>query len=207
MAKRAIVFSAHPDDFEIGCSGTCKKLQNQGYEIVSIVTVRPSEETNSNRSKSIVQKELTKSYDISGFRLRVFNTPLHDNGRPNLTVDNNTITQLSQLMEDCKIAILPNPEDYHQDHSNTFKLAYPLVKNVKQVWYMHSWPYCLHYKNTPNLYIDISNQWNFKQRLLNCYNSYITPEHVKQIKTVNQYCGLHSGAELAEAFTIVHHYD
>ena len=207
MAKRVIVFSAHPDDLEIGCSGTCKKLQSQGYEIVSIVTVRPSEEININRSKQIVHRELEKSYDASNFRLKVFNTALHNNGRPNLNVDNNTITQLSHLMEDCEIAILPNPNDYHQDHSNTYKIAYPLVKNVKQVWYMHSWPYCLHYTSTPNLYIDITNYWYFKQKLLNCYSSYIMPEDVNKIKKTNQYAGLPAGVELAEAFTIVHRYD
>jgi len=208
MAKRVLVFTAHPDDFEIGCSGTCKKLQTQGYEIVSIVTVRPSAETNNNRSKEIVNGELTHSYNISKFRLKVFNTDLHSNGRPNLAVNNNTITSLSTLMEDCEIAILPNPEDYHQDHSNTYKLAYPLVKNVQQVWCMHSWPYCLHYtQSRPNLYVDITNQWQFKQSLLNCYTSYITDENIKQIKKVNQYAGLNPGVELAEAFTILHQYD
>jgi len=207
MAKRVLVFSAHPDDLEIGCSGTCKKLQSRGYEIVSIVTVRPSAEVNSNRNETVVCKELARSYDISGFRLKVFNTDLFDNGRPNLQVNNNTITSLSSLVEDCEIAILPNPNDYHQDHSNTYKLAYPLIRKVKQVWTMHSWPYCLHYQDYPNLHIDITDQWNFKQRLLNCYSSYITQDQIKNIKTVNQYSGLQSGVELAESFTIVHQYD
>ena len=61
MAKRALIFSPHPDDQEIGCSGTCKKLENQGYEIVSIITVRPSAEVNENRDKRIVTSEMTAS--------------------------------------------------------------------------------------------------------------------------------------------------
>ena len=202
---KVIVVSAHPDDMEIGCSGTLKRLKDQGAYVISIVTVQPSVEDNANRSKNTVQKELTDSYNISKFELRVFDTLLHHNGRPNLQADNITMTRLAALFEPCDIVILPNPEDYHQDHKNTYDLAFPLaLKYSKEIWTMHSWPYCYYYKtNSANLFYTINSHWDFKQSLLECYSSYLDPDNISQIKTTNNYWGNQCDAHIAEAFTIV----
>lgn len=205
---KVVVFSAHPDDLEIGCAGTLKRLQDQGADILSIITVKPSAEANTNRSKEIVASELQASYNLSKFRLKVFDTPLHVNGRPNLVCNNNVMTDLAMLVEDCDIAILPNPQDYHQDHKITYELAFPLVRNrATEIWCMESWPYCHYYKtNTTNLYYDISDVWEFKQELLKCYSSYIGDSQLSEIKTANAYAGHKNKAALAEAFTIINKY-
>lgn len=204
---KVLVVSAHPDDLEIGCGGTLKKLQEQGASITSIVMVRPSTEINSARNQTIVQQELNDSYSISGFKLQIFPTSLHENGRPNLVCDNQTMTVLDGYINNCDIAILPNPQDYHQDHLTTYRLAYPLVqKKAVQIWTMTSWPYCTHHQsNTANLYYDISNQWTFKEKLLNCYHSYLTTDRINQIRLVNQYQGVRNNMPVAEAFTVVKH--
>jgi LmbE family N-acetylglucosaminyl deacetylase len=115
------------------------------------------------------------------------------------------MTRLSALFEPCDIVILPNPEDYHQDHRITYELAFPLaLKHAKEIWTMHSWPYCYYYKtNSANLFYTIDSQWEFKQALLNCYQSYIDTEKINQIQTINNYLGNQCGANMAEAFTIV----
>jgi LmbE family N-acetylglucosaminyl deacetylase len=59
---KIVVVSAHPDDLEIGCSGTLKKYQDAGAEIISVITVKPSVETNSERNEDIVLDELKRSY-------------------------------------------------------------------------------------------------------------------------------------------------
>lgn len=204
---KVIVISPHPDDMEIGCSGTLKKLQEeQGAEIISIVTVRPSAETNVLRSASIVENELNDSYKLSKFELRILNTSLHPNGRPNLTVDNNTISALDQLMEDCDICILPSAQDYHQDHSNTFKLAYPLaIKHAKEIWTIAQWPYVMYQNQTHNITHDITRYWEFKKSLLNCYRSYIDDDKVRSIYNANQWFGIQHSS-IAEAFTLLHKY-
>ena len=58
---KVIVISAHPDDMELSCSGHLLKLQSQGADIVSVVTVKPSAEANPSRSKLIVEQELINS--------------------------------------------------------------------------------------------------------------------------------------------------
>jgi N-acetylglucosamine malate deacetylase 1 len=204
---KVLVISAHPDDLEIGCGGTLKKLQDQGASITSIVMVRPSAEVNNTRNQTIVQQELDASYTLSKFRLRVFSTNLHADGRPSLVCDNQTMTILDRYIDNCDIAILPNPQDYHQDHLTTYRLAYPLLqKKAVQIWTMTSWPYCTHHQtNTANLHYDISDQWLFKESLLNCYRSYLTPDRINQIQLVNQYQGVRNNMPMAEAFTVVKH--
>lgn len=205
---KIVTITAHPDDLEIGCSGTLKALHDKGAEIISIVTVAPSKEINPTRSKDIVQKELELSYSTSMFKLRVLDTPLHSNGRPNLVCDNNTISNLADLVDPCDIAIIHNPQDWHQDHRTSHDIAWPLVQKLaSEVWLLESWPYCTKYKtNTANLFFDISNHWQFKENLLHCYSSYLSIEDIKNIKLSNQWYGQRTNTELAEAFTIVQKY-
>jgi LmbE family N-acetylglucosaminyl deacetylase len=203
---KVLVVSAHPDDMEIACAGTLRRLQYQGAEIVSVVTVHPSAEANPRRSLAIVEQELADSYRASEFELRMLDTDLHPNGRPNLVANNITMTQLADLIEPCDIAIIPNPQDSHQDHRATYDLAYPLVKNTaKEIWLMHSYPYMLtHPTNSANLFYNISGDpWYFKQHLMSCYSSYIDDDYIERVRLVNQYTGLRANCELAEAFTII----
>ena len=203
---KIVVVSAHPDDLEIACSGTLKKYQEQGADIISVITVKPSEEVNPERNEDIVLEELKNSYTLSGFELRVLDTNLHPNGRPNLTCDNNTMDQLSELIDSCDLAIIPNPQDFHQDHRTTYELAFPLLqRRAKEVWCMESWPYSYQYKeNTANIYIGID--WQFKQNLLQCYNSYITEDRLRQIRNLSRVYGDKSGNPDAEAFTLQYKY-
>jgi LmbE family N-acetylglucosaminyl deacetylase len=202
---KVIVVSAHPDDMELSCSGHLLKLQSQGADIVSVVTVGPSAEENPNRSKLIVEQELTDSYNRSGFELRLFNTPLHSNGRPNLCVDNNTMTALSPLIETCDLAIIPNPEDYHQDHRATYNLALPLLlTRAREIWCMSSVPYCYYHKNTANVTSDIGDHWHTKKQLLECYSSYITANMIQKVQQSNQHWAGKINADYAEQFQCVH---
>jgi LmbE family N-acetylglucosaminyl deacetylase len=204
---KVLTITAHPDDLEIGCSGVLKKFKDIGADITSIITVKPSAEANPNRTQEIVNSELTASYEKSGFNLKILDTDLDpQTGRPNLICNNVTMTRLSELFDQADIAIIPNPEDFHQDHKATYNLAWPLLQNrAREVWTMHSWPYCYQYQsNTANLYFGID--WNAKQDLLQCYDSYLTDERIEQIRILNKMYGNKSGNEYAEAFTLKYRY-
>ena len=197
------VISAHPDDMEIACAGTLLTLQNQGHEITNVITVCPSKEHNTQRDQNIVQNELNASIALSGFTTLIFKTDLHDNGRPNLVVDNNTMSRLGELLEPCDLAIIPNRSDYHQDHRNTHDLVWPLMlKRARSIFFMHSWPYCLHSKDVPTVYKDITSTWDQKQQLLECYGSYFIGNEIEQIKLLNKQWGYVNHTNMAEAFTV-----
>ena len=203
---KIVAVSPHPDDLEIACGGTLKHFQDQGAEITSVITVAPSAEVNAARDRITVSQELQKSYELSGWNLKIFDTPLHANGRPNLTCDNNTMTELAGLIDSCDLAIIPNVEDSHQDHRNTYHLVWPIVqRRAREVWIMQSWPYCYHYQqNRANIYMGID--WTFKQTLLECYDSYLSNIDIEKIKTVNTMWGHKSGNVYAEAFELVYKY-
>jgi LmbE family N-acetylglucosaminyl deacetylase len=203
---KILVISAHPDDLEIGCSGTLNYFQNQGAVITSVITVAPSAEVNPARDRNTVSKELFASYNRSGWPIRIFKTDLHANGRPNLVCNNNTMTELAKLIDTADLVILPNRQDSHQDHRTTYELAWPIVqRRAREVWMMHSWPYCYQYQqNQANMYVGIN--WSFKQSLLECYSSYLSQNDIEKIKTLNQMWGHKSGHEHAEAFEILYRY-
>ena len=204
---KILVVSAHPDDVEIACSGTLRKFQQQGADIISVITVKPSAEDRAGRDQLVVQSELAASYQQSKFDLRVLDTELHANGRPNLVKDNVTMSKLNQLLEPCDIAIIPNPEDSHQDHVNTYHLAFPTVRKLaKQVWVMHHWPYCHYHSTPPNLFVEIQDHWGFKKSLLMCYSSYLGADQIDHIRVTNQYWAQRNQQSLAEAFTVVNNY-
>jgi LmbE family N-acetylglucosaminyl deacetylase len=202
---KVIVVSAHPDDMELSCSGHLLKLQSQGADIVSVITVKPSAEVNPSRSKLIVEQELSNSYLLSGFELRVFDTPLHSNGRPNLCVDNNTMTNLAQLLEPCDLAIIPRAEDYHQDHLATHNLVLPLLlSRAREIWCMSSVPYCYYQADCANVTSDIGHYWPTKKQLLECYSSYITESMIQKVQRSSQHWAGKINADYAEQFQCIH---
>ena len=109
VMTRIIVVSAHPDDVEIGCAGTLQKYFLKGADITSVITVRPSAEIRAGRDFLTVKMELAESYRQSKWTLKVHHTAEHSNGRPNLVCDNNTMTDIAELIDSADIAIIPNP--------------------------------------------------------------------------------------------------
>jgi len=200
---RIIVVTAHPDDVEIGCAGTLQKFFLQGADITSIITVCPSAEIRKGRDSLTVKMELEESYKLSQWTLKVHHTAEHSNGRPNLVCDNNTMTDIAELIDSADIAIIPNPEDYHQDHRNTYQLALPLVRKCNEIWCSHAYPYSTFYTTMPNMLVDISATWNFKKDLLGCYPSYIDNDYIDKIQRTNSAWGSQRNCEYAEAFTVI----
>lgn len=200
---KILAVTAHPDDLEIGCSGTLLKMQAQGHDVISVIAVRASAEQRPGRDRSTTDKELANSMCLAGFEFRVFETDLHDNGRPNLKVDNNVMSRFWQLLEPCDIAILPHAGDYHQDHRATYHLALPFMqKHARSIWCVHGWPYCAHH-DAPNLLRDISQQWSTKENMIRCYDSYFAPGDIEKIKRLNQVWGDSCGCDMAEAFSLI----
>lgn len=186
--KNILVITPHPDDLELGCSGTLLKFKDGGANIDSIITIRPSAEVNTNRNEEIVHRELERSMLKLGINYKIFETPLSTNGRPQLTCNNDTITHIEHLMDKdhYDLIITSDPGDYHQDHRNTYKIANSICRGVaSELWTMQISPYS--HRNTsfkPNVYVDISKYMEKKIEAIRCYESYITD------KIINTYHGL-----------------
>jgi LmbE family N-acetylglucosaminyl deacetylase len=164
-------------------------------------------EINEKRNSDIVAEELTQSQKILGFETVIYETPLHDNGRPNLSVSNNLITKAESVAKGHDIIISHWREDHHQDHRVCYDVARSMArKNFEQFWCMDEPPYNLHYKNFQcNLYVDITEYIDSKQKALESYATYFDQHRIDTIINYNKYRGSFLGAnKVAETFQIMY---
>lgn len=203
--RKFFILSAHPDDAESACGGLISKIIEKGGAITNCIMVRPSAEVNKNRNETIVKSELENSQKILQHTIEFYNTPLHSNGRPNLILNNNLITAVEAISRNYDVLISHWREDSHQEHRICYELAQSLArKNFREFWCMDQTPYNLQYNNfKANLYVDITDHIEKKQKALQCYRSYFTNESIEQIMNYNRYRGSFLGENrIAETFSI-----
>ena len=206
-SKKFFILTAHPDDLEMSCGGFVAKIIASGGSVTNFILVKPSVEVNVKRNSDIVSKELQKSKNILGFQTVIYDTPLHDNGRPNLSVSNNLITQAESIAQGHDIIISHWKEDHHQDHRVCYDVARSMArKNFEQFWCMDEPPYNLHYKNFKcNLYVDITEYIDIKYKALESYATYFNQQSIDAIINYNKYRGSFLGAnKIAETFQIMY---
>ena len=205
--KKFLIITAHPDDMEMGCGGLVAKINDNGGTVTNLLLVKPSKENNINRDESIVKSELEKSKSVLKVNTLIYDTPLHDNGRPNLTLTNNLISYAESCITDHDILISHWREDHHQDHRVCYDVARSIArKHFEQFWCMDEPPYNLHYKNfNCNQYVDITGYTEEKRKALQSYKTYFTSDSIETILNYNRYRGSFLGAgKLAETFQIMY---
>jgi len=205
--KNFLIITAHPDDLEMGCGGLVSKVIANGGSVTNLILVKPSAEQNEGRNEQVVKQELEASKNILKFQTVIYDTPLHDNGRPNLTLTNNLITFAELCINDHDILISHWREDHHQDHRVCFDVARSVArKGFEQFWCMDEPPYNLHYKNfNCNQYVDITNFVDEKRKALESYATYFDDHNIETILNYNRYRGSFIGPnKVAETFQIMY---
>ena len=207
LKKNFFIITAHPDDLEIGCGGLISKINQNGGSVTNLILVKPSAEQNNKRNEQIVAEELKASQKILNFNYMIYDTPIHDNGRPKLELTNNLITYAESCCKDNHILISHWKEDHHQDHRICYEVARSIARNnFEQFWCMDEPPYNLHYSNfLCNLYVDITEHVDLKRKALSCYDSYFSKKNIDTIINYNTYRGSFIGQDkIAETFSIVY---
>lgn len=205
--RKFLILTAHPDDLEMGCGGLVSKIVANKGSVTNLILVKPSAEQNEKRNEQMVRQELEKSQNILKFETIIYDTPLHDNGRPNLTLTNNLITFAESCVDDHDILISHWREDHHQDHRVCFDVAKSLArKGFEQFWCMDEPPYNLHYKNfNCNQYVDITNFVDEKRKALESYATYFDEHDIETILNYNRYRGSFIGPnKVAETFQVMY---
>ena len=208
--KKFLIITAHPDDLEVGCGGLVQKIKDNGGSVTNLIMVKPSAEHNTNRNKEIVENEFEQSKRILGFDSVIYDTQLHDNGRPNLAISNNIVSFVESVAQGHNILVSHWREDYHQDHRVCFDIAMSVSrKNFDQFWCMDQTPYNLHYKNyNCNRYVDITEYKENKIKSLQAYSNYFTNQSIEAIINYNKYRGSFLGDnKLAETFNVIYSKD
>ena len=205
--KKFLIITAHPDDLEMGCGGLVAKINKHGGSVTNLILVKPSAEHNTNRDERIVKSELEKSKSVLNFSTIIYDTPLHENGRPNLTLSNNLISYVESHINKHDILISHWKEDHHQDHRVCYDVAKSVArKGFKQFWCMDQPPYNLHYKHFDcNHYVNITDHVDQKRKALESYATYFSDASIDTIINYNKFRGSFLGEnEVAETFHLMY---
>ena len=215
-----LVVSAHPDDIEINCAGTVKKMVDRGDTVyvcnlcngnLGHMVIKPDE------LAAIRLKESTRSAAVTGAKfLPPISGDLMLYHQDKATRDK-VVDIIRRASPD--FIITHSPDDYMSDHVAVGKLVFDAsfcaslphygtecgnVVPVCPIYYMDNLG-AFHF--TPTEYVDISGEIEAKLRGLNCHQSQLKwmKDHDKvdfaeTVRVFSRMRGLQAGVEYAEAF-------
>jgi LmbE family N-acetylglucosaminyl deacetylase len=203
--KRILAVGAHPDDVELGCSGTLLRMMQEGAEI-DIVICRDDNAPKPSvwRDRETMQKEYQKAESLFGLKFNILKNPITEDGRPVFEHNSTTVKMLDDIVQSAKydLVITHSSGDHHQDHQNTFSVVNSALRRYQgEFWLMEGGPYSnKNQQFKPNVFVDITEQINKKIELVSCYDSYFSDTLLHNIKGLAAYRGQMLNAKYAEAF-------
>jgi LmbE family N-acetylglucosaminyl deacetylase len=193
---KVLAIGAHPDDIELGCSGTLKKHVLNGDEVYCIVASMG--EKGGDRLKRT--SEARRVADMLGVKeinfLNFPDTMIEHNG-PTVELLDSFIT------ENIDIIYVNSPKDYHQDHINISKSTLSAARNKKNSIFFYETPSTtIEFK--PTAYIEITDVIKDKLEYLGQYESQKNKVYTEKqaILGLSKYRGYSIGVEYAEAFEV-----
>lgn len=176
MQLDILIFGAHADDAEIGMGGTIVKHTSAGLKVgICDLTLA---NLSSNGTVELRKQEADAAAKVLGLSIRT-NLGLPDRGLY-LTPENVELvtTQIREFSP--KIVFAPYWVDRHPDHVACSKLVEEAVFNAKLRRYMPEseavqvqdlFFYFINDWHTPDLIVDVTGQYEVKERALSCYRS------------------------------------
>jgi len=216
-----LVIAPHPDDELLGCGGTLLRKSNEGDNIAWLLMTSISEKYG--WKEEFVHRRETEIRRVCD-GLGIKNENLFRFNFPTSKLDNepldNLIKKISEVIKSYEPnqVFLPYPGDVHSDHRITFEAASACMKwfrhnSIKQV-YLYETPSetdfsldARYMKFTPNSFIDISQTFENKLKLLEIYASEIGdfpfPRSIDSIRSLAMHRGSQAGFRYAEAFQLI----
>ncbi|MGX4200362.1 PIG-L deacetylase family protein [Bacillus amyloliquefaciens] len=213
MAEYIMVIGAHPDDELLGSAGTIKRLINEGYKVISIITAlgRKEEAHHIKQLGERANQELgiEKVIFLEHTNLELECIPLHKLVKE--------LEQLIRVYQPDKI-FTHHYGDINMDHQRTFQAVLTAARplpNQKPIELLtfetlssSEWE-----RNTadklfkPNYFVNITDTMDAKLAALHHYDvemrDYPHPRSYEGVKHLGRVRGMTAGVEYAEAFEVV----
>lgn len=219
--RRVLVVSPHPDDETLGAGGTLLKYKARGDEIfwLNITNMK----TEYGYSQDLVDKrnrEIKRVAELYGFN-GIYNLELEPAGLDKYKVSE-VIMSLSKIISEVKpnVLLLPYKHDIHSDHlivfnwlmSCTKSFRYPFITKILAMEILSETDFAVADEGfVPNFFVDISEHWEEKMKILNVYESEIHnhpfPRSEESTKSLALLRGASAGVRYAEAFKIIKEID
>ncbi len=221
---RIMAFGAHPDDVEIFCSGTLAKYTSQGHAVGIAVMTRGDvgSPTLSREEIAAVREQEARAaaaiLHAEFFWMGYDDEFLYDSPE----VRRHVIDVIRQFRPD--VILCPDKDhDYHPDHIRTGQIVWdthvmatvpniptdhPPTDRIHEIWFYDT---LAGINFQPEFYVDITEHWETKARMIECHKSQVdwlisqygkTPTYYAGIQTA--FRGYQSGCEYAEAFRRSH---
>jgi LmbE family N-acetylglucosaminyl deacetylase len=193
-----LAIGPHPDDIEIGCSGTLIKYARRGHDVFLLIITRGEKggEAEDRYEEQIKAAEIMGAKDVfwGGFA----DTELLDRG--------NEIIQLAELYIK-KIQphfIFVNFfEDTHQDHRTVNRSVLSAARYVRNVMF-YEVPTTNNF--TPNIFVDIGSVFDLKLEALKAHASQVMKTNIPELSIIDiarssaHFRGVQGRVPLAEGF-------
>lgn len=183
---RILIVAAHPDDEILGCGGTMARLSDDGAETYALIlgegkTSREASSLNDkmNNEKAELKREAQKANSIVGCKHVIFKD------FPDNRFDSIDLIDIVKSIETLKREIKPNMifTHYYNDLNIDHKITYNAVltatrpmeeESVKSIYAFEilsstEWNYPITF--SPNIFFDISNNFNKKLEAMEAYAS------------------------------------
>jgi LmbE family N-acetylglucosaminyl deacetylase len=195
-----LAVGAHPDDTELGCSGTLALHKLNGDKVYLLVLTKGE----ASGDIAVREKECRKAAEMLGLDGLFFggleDTRVHD-GRETIDIIENIIDKV-----DPDIIYAPTPKDTHQDHRNTGYATMSAGRRRKMILLYEgaSTQNCF----TPQVFVDIGKTFELKKKITRVFGSQLNNDRggyalaVKGAEGLARYRGYQCGVKVAEAFEV-----
>ncbi|MBW2310366.1 MAG: PIG-L family deacetylase [Deltaproteobacteria bacterium] len=193
-----LAIGSHPDDIEIGCSGTLIKYAQQGHDVFLLVITRGEKggEAEARQEEQIKAAEIMGAKDVfwGGFT----DTELLDRAN-----------EIIHLIESYIEKIQPNFifvnffDDTHQDHRTVNRSVLSAARYVRNVMF-YEVPTTNNF--TPNIFVDIGSVFELKLKALEAHSSQVMKTNIPDLSIIDiarssaHFRGVQGRVPLAEGF-------
>jgi len=189
MKLDILVFGAHPDDVELGCSGTIIKHLKNGLNIGIIDLTRG--ELGTRGTSETRNKETLNATKILGVQLREnmkFKDGLFENN------EKNKIKLIKKIRKYRPDIVLTNaPSDRHPDHGRSSQLTIDAcflsglekINTNQKIWRpKHVYHYIQFNNLIPDFVVDITKEMEEKMKSILCYKTQFYNPASKETETI-----------------------
>ncbi len=204
--NRVVVIAVHPDDETLGCGGTILKFLSRGDEVHCILVTKGNDEQARLWERAKHAYRFTSVTELDFPEMELMDISL-----------NKLIPPISDGIRKIQpnIMIIPNRSDAHSDHRAVFNAVasctkafrYPSIEQVLMMEVVSETDFALPLPEgqfIANYFVDISAEFESKQRILKIYESELLPypqtRNMSTISALNRYRGSLINTEYAEAF-------
>lgn len=188
--SKILIVTAHPDDLEYYVGGFLIKSFQQRHEIFVVIATDGSLSPQESDIKQIIKKRREETLSaLRSYVTKIFFLNIKD-GSLQYGISNNVIKKLNQIFTNevhPDFVLTHHKEDYHTDHREIALLVEKIISFKAPLIYMDTFS-CSY--NKPDFVLDITNEFDEKQKIILKHESQMHLSLDKRIKIINNFRGL-----------------